>query len=225
MSQNNTNNNILSGMSEKDKKKLISLGREIYFKERSTLFLQGDEGKNIYIIKSGNVSISTLSNDGQEVIIQTMHEGDIFGEIAIFDKEPRTANAFAEKNTTLISIKSSDFLNFLNQRPKIYVGIIQLLCKRLRWSSKLVESFVFSDSMERLVVRLIYLAEYHGYKDNETTINISQDDLAKMLGLSREIVNKKLQTLQTKNLVILERKKITIHDVEKLIAFNEQRKN
>ncbi len=211
-------------MSDTDKKDLISLGKEIHFKTQNTLFMQGDEGKHIYIIKSGAVAITTFSNDGQEVILQTLHEDEIFGEIAIFDNEPRTANAIAQNNTILIAIDGNKFLDFLNQNPHIYIGIIQLLCKRLRWNSKLVESFVFADSMERLLVRLIYLAEYHGY-DNSSTINISQDDLAKMLGLSREIVNKKLQELQTQNLVTLERKKITINDIEKLIEFNDQREN
>ncbi len=224
MSHKKIYNNILSGMSEKDKNELISLGKEIHFKTQNTLFMQGDEGKHIYIVQSGAVSITTFSNEGQEVILQTLHKDDIFGEIAIFDNEPRTANAIAQKNTTLIAIDGNKFLSFLNKKPAIYIGIIQLLCKRLRWSSKLVESFVFADSMERLLVRLIYLAEYHGH-DNSSTINISQDDLAKMLGLSREIVNKKLQELQAQNLVTLERKKITINDIEKLIKFNDQREN
>ncbi len=218
----NTHENILSFINETDKEELINLGNIINFKNKGTLFLQGDEGECIYIIKSGSVFISTLSDDGQEVLIQTLYEGDIFGEIAVFDKEPRTASASAEKNTSLISIDGKKFLKFLNQKPYIYINIINLLCKRLRWSSKLVESFVFADSMERLLVRLIYLAEYHGKKNN-AVIDISQDDLAKMLGLSREIVNKKLQELQTKKLLTLERKKITIHNIEDLITFNEGR--
>lgn len=223
MASKNSYNSILSFMTEKDRDALIALGQRQEYKKRTCLFMQGDLGDSLYIIQAGDVSISTLSEDGREIVLQVLSAGDVFGEIAMFDQSERTASAFAEANTVLVAIDRGRTFSYLDKNPALYRGIINLLCKRLRWSSKLVESFVFTDGMERLITRLIYLAEYHNHQ-KQAVIAISQENLAKMLGLSREAVNKNLQQLQEKGLLSLERKKIIIPDLSRLNAFREERK-
>jgi len=215
------NSNILSFMSEEEKNSLTAIGNIIKFDNESYLFMQGDSGDAFYIIKSGTVSISTTSGNGDEIILQTLCAGDVFGEVAMLDQSCRTANAFAGSGTELVSIDRAKFLSFLEKNPSMNKTIINILCARLRWISHLVESFAFSDSMDRLIFRLVYLAEYSNGDNNHALINISQDNLSKMLGLSRKIVNKNLNELQEKGLITIERKRILIHNIKKIISFSK----
>jgi CRP/FNR family transcriptional regulator, cyclic AMP receptor protein len=202
-------------LSENDKQALMALGKSLEFRERKCLFRHGDMGKCLYIIRRGDVNISVTSNDGREIILNKLSDGEIFGEIAMFDGGARTADAWVQKGSTLISIDREDFLNFLNKRSHLNAAVILLLCKRLRSCSELLEDFLFNDALKRLVCKLISISEKHNNLVN-SLIEITQEDLAKMTGSSREVVNRNLQLLQDKGLLFLQRKRIIIPDIAKL---------
>jgi CRP-like cAMP-binding protein len=202
-------------LSEQDKQDLMLLGRSLEFHERQCLFRQGEAGKDLYIIRKGDINISVTSDDGREIILSKLSDGEIFGEIAMFDGGDRTADAWVLKDTTLISIQREDFLNFLSRRPHLNTAVILLLCKRLRSCSELLEDFLFNDALKRLVCKLIGISEKHDNLVN-SLIEITQEDLAKMTGSSREVVNRNLQLLQDKGLLFLQRKRIIIPDIAKL---------
>ena len=202
-------------LSDEDKRSLIELGNKFKFKEKVCLFQKGDKGICLYIIQKGEVHICVSSESGQEILLSRLSAGDIFGEISLFDQKERTADAYVGKGTELVSIDREKVLDFLDKRPLLYKKVIMLLCKNLRGFSDRVEDFALSGSFDRLVTRLIHLAKHSGRRKN-VEIEILQDDLAKMLGISREMVNRNLQILQAKKLLIIERKKIIILDVESL---------
>lgn len=202
-------------LSAKDKQELMTLGQRLEFHEKKCLFRHGDIGRHLYIIRKGDVSISIISDDGREIILNKLSDGEAFGEIAMFDEETRTADAFVHKGTVLISIEREDFLTFLSKHPELNRAAILLLCKRLRWCSELLEDFLFNDALKRLVSKLVALSEKHDNLVN-SLIEITQDDLAKMAGSSREVVNRNLQLLQDKGLIFLQRKRIIIPDVARL---------
>ena len=171
---------------------------------------------------TGNVNICVSSESGHEILLSRLYAGDIFGEISLFDQKERTADAYVGKGTELVLIDREKFLDFLDKRPLLYKKIIMLFCENLRGFSDRVEDFALSGSFDRLVTRLIYLAKCTGQRKN-IEIEILQDDLAKMLGISREMVNRNLQILQAKKLLIIGRKKIIISDIERLEVFRREK--
>lgn len=206
---------ILDFMPVHAREQLIALGAYAELKEGKTLFLRGDTCSNFYIVLSGNVIISVNSDEGREIVLNKLGAGDVFGEIAMFDKSERTTDAYATPGTKLVSIDRERFLAFFEENPALYKNIITFLCGRLRALSGHVDNFALSNSHERLVSKLVTMAKIQG-GGKSALIETSQSDLAKMLGLSREIVNKNLQQLRAKNLLELKRNKICIPDVEKL---------
>lgn len=205
-------------ISESDKRYLMEQGKKIEFKKDAYLFHKGDVGDSIYIIQSGAVIISIHAESGQEIILSRLGEGDIFGEIGMFDQKERTAGAYASTSAKLVSIDRERFLELMVKRPTLYRSVIILLCERLRWFSDCVEDFALCGSLERLVARLVHLAQHSGQKET-AVVDVSQDELAKMVGLTREMVNKNLSILRKKNFIKPRRKKIIIPDVERLASF------
>jgi CRP/FNR family cyclic AMP-dependent transcriptional regulator len=211
---------FLGFMPEEDRKSIVAHGQQLTFREKKYLFQKGDRGDNFYIILAGKVIISINSPDGREIILNRLSANDVFGEISMLDQAERTADACVTAGTELLSINRAIFMDFLDTHPAFYKSIIKLLCGRLRHLSEHVESFSLATSLERLVAKLISLAgaSPHG---QEAMIEISQSDLAKMLGLSREVVNRHLKFLQDKNLLRIERKKLFILDREELYYFQK----
>lgn len=209
---------VLDLMPEKERNGLIALGSKIEYREESSLFQKGDPGDSLYIITAGSVFISVSSAEGKEIILNKLSAGEVFGEVAMFDQSARTADATVVAGTKLISIDRSLFFGFLDKTPSLYRAVIRHLCGRIRYCSAQVESFVLADGLGRLVSKLVYLAESVG-QETDALIEISQSDLAKMLGLSREAVNKNLRELQSAGLIALGQKKIMIPSVAALDRF------
>jgi CRP/FNR family transcriptional regulator, cyclic AMP receptor protein len=101
----------------------------------TTLFAKGDPGAALFAVHSGTVKITVPSIDGREAMFNLLHSGEIFGEIALLDGEPRTADAVALTDCEFIVIERRDFLTFVHGEPKVALKLIELLCARLRWAS------------------------------------------------------------------------------------------
>ena len=157
-----------------------------------------------------------------------MEPGDTFGEIAVMDGLPRTAGATALEHTTLIVLKRADFLGLIEREPQLAIHLLKLLCQRLRWTSELVEESAFLSGPARLAKRLLILAELHGRpasSDDGKALEmlISQAELARFLGVSRQIVNQHLGDWAKCGWVKLGRGRIVIEDpaaLERVVAEN-----
>ncbi len=207
---------ILDGITEISATK--SLG------DRTILFLKGDTGTGLYGVLSGKVKISIDSPSGKELIIGFMEPGDIFGEIALFDGKPRTANATVVGPTRLLSIPHRDFIPFLEKKPEVFLYFMNLVCERLRATNQVLEDSSFLELPERLAKKLVDLTEKSrsgAQSGAPSSLKLSQQELGKMMGISRESINKQLQVWRKKGWVELERGQIVIHDLEALqcIAF------
>lgn len=185
------------------------------------IFSQGDPGDALYGVASGRVRISATGSAGQEVFLSIMEPGDTFGEIAVMDDLPRTAGATALEDTTLITIKRGDFLELVETEPKLAIHLLRLLCARLRWTSELVEESAFLSPPARLAKRLLVLTGLHGRPSgrNARELSISQAELARFLGYSRQVVNHYLREWQQAGWVELNRARITIRDAEAMREF------
>ena len=126
------------------------------------LFQKGDSGDALYGIRRGQVRIETGTAAGGQLTLNFLGSGDLFGEIAALDGQPRTAGATAEEPTELFVLRREDFLGFLEREPRIAVKFITLLCQRVRWISERMEEAVLLPLPVRLARRLCALATDFG---------------------------------------------------------------
>lgn len=147
------------------------------------------------------------------MFLNIMEPGDTFGEIALLDGAPRTATASATAQSELILIKREPFLSLLQQEPKVTFHLLQLLCQRIRWTSGLAEDSALLASPARLARRLLSLARLHGPDPQRSArLALSQEEIARFLGLSRQMVNQYLQQWKAQGWVALGRGQITLVD-------------
>jgi CRP/FNR family cyclic AMP-dependent transcriptional regulator len=188
---------------------------------RETLLSRGDEGDALYVVVEGLVRIWVGSDSGKELTFSMMEPGDVFGEIALLDGLPRTANATAQEATLLLVIQRSAFLSVLESEPSLARHIIELLCERMRLKTDLLSDFAFADLPVRLARKLDDLVTAHGEIDgNEARLGrrFSQTELAQMLGVSREAINKQLAAWSHKKIVSTEDGGLTIVNLAALRA-------
>ena len=179
----------------------------------ATLFIKGDPGDALFAIRRGQVRISSETGDGRRTTLNMLGPGDVFGEVALLDGQPRTASAVAGEPTELFVILRRDLLALIEKRPVVAVQLIELLCARIRWMSRRTEEASFLSLEQRLVRRLIGLVEDYG-----SEITVSQEELANFVGATRESVNRQLQVWKRAGLIGLGRARIEVRDVGKLEA-------
>ena len=177
-----------------------------------TLFLKGDPGDALYAVRRGQVRIATGTEAGRRLTLNILGPGDVFGEVALLDGRPRTADAVATEATELLMVRRRDFLALIEHRPAVAVGIIELLCGRIRWMSERMEESSLQPLPVRLARRLVGLTEDYGDE-----IVVSQEELAVFVGASRESVNRQLQGWRRKGLVALKRNRIRLLDRDGLM--------
>lgn len=172
-----------------------------------TLFLKGDPGDALYAIRRGQVRIATGTEDGRRRTLNLLGGGDVFGEVALLDGHPRTADALAAEATDLFVVLRRDFLALIERRPALAIQVIELLCARIRWMSEQAEEGSFLALEQRLQRRLAALSEDFGDE-----IRVSQEELAAFVGATRESVNRQLQVWKRAGLIALGRGRIVIAD-------------
>ena len=189
---------------------------------RTTIFSKGDPGSGLFAIHKGTVKISAPSRTGHDAVFNLLGPGDVFGEIAVLDGQPRTADAVAVTDCELFVIGRRDFLPLVREEPEIALRIIELLCNRLRHQSEQREDVMFLDLPSRLAKTLLRLSAEESRQAiiGERRLKVTQLDLGNMIGMSRESTNKQLRSWQKRRLVRLDRGGIVIlsSDALSLIA-------
>ena len=180
-----------------------------------SLFLKGDPGDALFAIRRGQVRITSETDDGRRTTLNLLGPGDVFGEVALLDGQPRTASAQASEPTELFVILRRDLLALLERQPSIAVQLIELLCARIRWMSARTEEASFLSLERRLVRRLVGLCEDYGDE-----IAVSQEELAAFVGATRESVNRQLQVWKRGGLIELGRGRIRVLDIGRLDALD-----
>ena len=195
---------IFSDLSDSDLKKISEKMISRLYEKGKMILLEQSQGETFFIIISGVVKVTRLSDDGREVILAILGESDFFGEMSLLDGEGRSANIVANEQSEVVTLSRSDFLDCLQKYPKIAIALLEELAVRLRKSDQHIESLSLSDSEQRIGITLIRLAEELGtIKQGDVNIkNLPyQQDIANMAGTSRETVSRTLKLLETKNLL------------------------
>lgn len=199
--------------------RIAALGSTVELAGNQVLFLKGDEGDALYGVLGGRIRISSGDADGKEIILNIIDPGDIFGEIALLDGKPRTADASAMAPSQLLRVQRSDFLGLMAAESRLTQHLMEMVCDRIRKTSEMLEDSAFLDLPARLAKRLLSLAKYYGEANQETTltgIQISQAELGQLMGTSRESINKHLQYWRGRGWITLGRGRVTIDQPDAL---------
>jgi CRP/FNR family cyclic AMP-dependent transcriptional regulator len=187
-------------------------------KRGANIFDKGDPGTSLFAIGAGTVKISVPSVEGKDAVFNVLGKGDIFGEIALLDGHPRTADATAVTDCELYVIERRDFLPVVREEPEIALRLIEILCSRLRRTTEQAEEVMFLDLPSRLAKALIRLLEADTSGAPERKISITQKDLGNIIGMSRESTNKQLRLWEDKKWVRLERNAVVILAIDPIAA-------
>jgi CRP-like cAMP-binding protein len=182
----------------------------------STIFSKGDPGTGLMGVLVGSVKISVASADGRDVVLNIIHQGQIFGEIALLDGHPRTADATAMTDCELIVIERRDFVAFLRTQPDVTLKFIEILCSRLRRTSEQVQDVTFLNLPTRLAKALLRLTAAVETPAPKGKVTITQREISQIIGRSRESTNKQLRAWAKHGWLRLERGGVTVLRSEKL---------
>ncbi len=210
---------LFNSLSDSDLESLSESVRLQSLKKGQTLFRKGDEGSSLYIIQQGTIKIVLPSRLGDEVIVTMFSEGDFFGEMALFDGKPRSADALAMEPSKIYVLSRNDFLLFLQSNINAMKSILSQLTNRLRNTDDFLESTCFLSVSARLAKKLLDLAESYGQNDGDGVyidLNLTQKEIGDMIGSTRESINKELKILRDKGLITMQENKIQIVDMTRL---------
>ena len=183
------------------------------------LFHEGDQGDRLYVIREGKIKLGRSSSDGRENLLAILGPGEMFGELSLFDPGPRTATATAVAETQLIGLGHENLQAFLTDRPEVAATLLAALARRLRRTNETLADLVFTDVPGRVAKALLDLSSRFGRPAEDGILvahDLTQEELAQLVGASRETVNKALADFATRGWIKLEARAVILIDVERL---------
>jgi len=210
---------IFADLAEEDMRELMAATRRRTFRAGEVIFHRDDPGQVLYIIKEGKVKICLISPDGQEISLAVLGAGEYVGEFALYDGLPRSADAIALERVECYTLQRSDFQKAIMKNPKIAIQLLEGLSKRLRNTDSMVEDLIFLDVYGRVAKKLLELSETHGVQVEGGTrieVRLTQQELASMVGASRESVNKVRGYFTDKGYISTDKHRITLHKINEL---------
>jgi CRP/FNR family transcriptional regulator, cyclic AMP receptor protein len=210
---------LISSMPERALDDLVKFTTVARFEPYQEIVRKGEPGDSLYGILSGRVRIYSTSSEGSEILLNVMGPGELWGEIALLDGSTRTASAAAMEHVDLLRIHRNHFLPYVKANPDLLLGMLSLVCQRLRWTSSMIEDTAFLSLPARLAKRLLILAEhYHSPDVRSITIPLSQHELGHMVKAGREAINQQLAVWRAAGIVDTARGVIVIRNSEALRA-------
>lgn len=210
---------LFSALDDASAASLRSSMENVKLGKGTVLFSEGDIGDHLYVIVEGKLKLGTSSGDGRENLLSVLGPGEMFGELSLFDPGPRTATATAVTDVRLLSLGHDKVIPWVTQHPQVALDLLGRLSQRLRRTNEVVGDLVFSDVPGRVAKALIDLGERFGKETPEglyVNHDLTQEELAQLVGASRETVNKALADFAGRNWIRLDGRAVLILDVERL---------
>jgi CRP/FNR family transcriptional regulator, cyclic AMP receptor protein len=183
------------------------------------VFSEGDDGDRLFVVLEGKVKISRAATDGRENLLAVLGATEMFGELSLFDPGPRTATVTTVTESTLASLDHDDLRPLLNDRPGVAVQLLQALAQRLRRTNEAMADLVFTDVPGRVAKALLDLAEKFGVAEADGTRvrhDLTQEELAQLVGASRETVNKALSEFAHRGWLRIDGRSVVLLDADRL---------
>lgn len=192
---------------------------EVHLDRGEVLFREGDEGDRVYVVISGKIKLGRTAPDGRENLLALLGPGQMFGELSLFDPGPRSTAASAVTDTDMLALAHADLLPWLTGRPEVARGLLLQLASRLRRSNDTLADLVFSDVPGRVAKALLDLSTRFGVSSDEgvrVAHDLTQEELAQLVGASRETVNKALADFVARGWIRLEQRSVIVLDIDRL---------
>lgn len=209
---------LFQAMAEKDLQELAGLARVLRVRSGREVFRKGSKPTELFAVVDGSVRVVTSSLEARDLILRTIGAGEVFGEIAIFDRRVRTATVQAAEDSTLLVFDSRDLRAFVERRPGVAIKLLEVFARRLRDTTRQLENNVFLTVEARLAQTLVGLAEEVRSREGSRWITprVPQTQLAAIVGTVRERINKQLKKWEREELIRVTDGRVELLDIEAL---------
>ena len=208
---------LFAGLREAEHALLLQVAERRSYPRHTLLVQEGDRGEQFYLLRKGRAKVYLGNRDGREVILSLLGPGDFFGEMALVDSEPCSANVMTLEESEFVSIRMVEFQKMLATSPDMAMGLIKALSRRLREADHQIESLALNDVKARVEQVLRSLAEP---EDGELVIpaRITHREMAAMVGTSREVVTRIFRNLEERGTVRVDGRRITVSPVAAVMS-------
>jgi CRP/FNR family cyclic AMP-dependent transcriptional regulator len=210
---------LFEGLDDESARALRRQMSEVKLSRGEHLFLEGQDGDRLYVVLDGKIKLTRAATDGRENLISVIGPGEMFGELSLFDPRPRTSTASAVTDATLAALAHDALRPWLLERPEVSMHMLQALARRLRRANEVNADLVFTDVPGRVAKNLLDLADRFGEQDRDglhVHHDLTQEELAQLVGASRETVNKALADFAARGWLQISARSVLILDAERL---------
>ena len=210
---------LFERMSPEEREELRGMMSQTTLRRGEVLFNEGDSGDRLYILLTGKVKLGHTSVDGRENLLAVLGPGEVVGELTLFDPGPRSTTSTAVATTELLALEHNQLMGFIDSHPTLAKDMLRALAVRLRRTNIALADLVFSDVPGRVAKALLDLAERFGAPTEDgihVPHDLTQEELAQLVGASRETINKSLAEFVSRGWIRLEGRAVTLIDVERL---------
>lgn len=209
------NARIFGSLSSKDIKALAGMGEKRRWHKGQHIISEGDEGDALYLMLSGKIKVVLYGEEGREIVLSIMKEGDIFGEMALFDGEPRSANVEAVEDTECFIVQGSTLLEYIKVHPAVALNFLSHLSRRLREADRKIGGLALLDVCGRIAHTFLDIAKKasSGAQENKVMSieRLTHEEIAAMIGSSREVVSRALKKMTQEGYVKIEKERFILH--------------
>lgn len=210
---------VFSGLSEDDLAAIAEVSVTRRYEAGATVFREGDGGDTCYVVRSGLARAVRQHSDGRSITLSHFGPGDIFGELAMFDEEPRSATVDVIEDVEVIAILGRDMQRLMRERPEVAVKLNAALARRLRATNERLARQSFQTVQSRVaavLAQMVAAARAEGSAEGDVVITLKQADLARLAGSSRESASRFLASLERAQVISQGRGRLTVHDAAAL---------
>ena len=210
---------FLAALEPPDREALAAVAKRRRFGRGEVVFLKDDPGESLFIIEEGSVRIYLPSAQGTDLTLAVLGPGDFFGDMALLDGMPRSAGATALRETGTVALDRADFTAVIQSRPEAAMAVLASVAGRLRETNELAGDMAFLHLGARLAKKLLELAAAHGVQRPDgllLDLALTQEELANMLGVTRESVNRHLSLFRREGVIGSQGRRFLIRDAEAL---------
>jgi len=196
--------------------RLAEIARDRSYPRNSVILFEDDPGDALYVVVTGLVKVVLIGEDGREVILSVLKEGDFFGEMSLIDDQPRSAHVIAMEDSSLLVLRREDFHKGLREAPGIAVGMLRAMSRRLREADEKIGGLVLLDVNGRVAKLLLSMADEND--GVHITRRVTHHTIAQMVGSSRETVSRTMRELADSGHIEVTRKAITVRNRAALLS-------
>jgi CRP/FNR family transcriptional regulator len=210
---------LFNALDEGEARALRRQMTEVKLSRGEHLFNEGDDGDCLYVVLDGKMKLTRAAADGRENLLCVLGPGEMFGELSLFDPRPRTSTASAVTDAILASLRHDALRPWLKERPEVSLHMLRALAQRLRRANDVTADLVFTDVPGRVAKNLLDLADRFGAEGADglhVHHDLTQEELAQLVGASRETVNKALADFAARGWLQISARSVLILDVERL---------